>query len=61
MCLLLLLDSTKPVFGQIRDELDLNQAFVGFLVQLDCVKSVFWPIYGELGPKSGLFVLVGAT
>ena len=41
VCLLLLLDSTKPVFGQIGDVLDQNQAFVGFLVKLDSVKSVF--------------------
>ena len=38
--LLLLLDSIKPVFGQLGDVLDLNQVFVGFLVLLDSVKSV---------------------
>ena len=41
VCLLLLLDSTKPVCGQIGDVLDLNQAIVGFLVKLDSVKLVF--------------------
>ena len=38
--LLLLLDSVKPVFGQLGDVLDLNQVFVGFLVLLDSVKSI---------------------
>ena len=57
MCLLLLHDSIKLVLGQFRDVSDLNQVIGDFLVLLDSVK----PIYGELGPKSGPFVLVGAT
>ena len=40
VCLLFLLDSIKPVFGQFGDVLDLNQVFVGFLVLLDSVKLV---------------------
>ena len=40
MSFLLLLDSIKTVFGQVRDVLDLNQVFLGFLVLLDSVKSV---------------------
>ena len=41
MCLLLPLNSIKPVLGQFGDVLDVAQVFVGFLVLLDNVKSVF--------------------
>jgi len=40
VCLLLLLDSIKPVLGQFGDVLDLNQVFVGFLVLLHSIKLV---------------------
>jgi len=45
VCLLLLLDSIKPVLGQFEDVLDLNQVFVGLLVLLDSVK----PVLGQCG------------
>ena len=40
MRLLRLLDSIKHVLGQFGDVLDLNQIFVGFVMQLDSVKPV---------------------